>query len=185
MASVRAGKRQVLVIVDMQMGVVATADGRDQVIESIKTVVQAARAKKVPLIWVQHSDEELKIQSPEWELVPELGVEPGDYRIDKHHNSCFADTELEKILEETKATQIVLAGAATNWCIRATAYGALDRGYDLTLISDGHTTESIELDGGRRIEARDIITELNIVMSYVSYPGVKNRAMKAQDCSFA
>lgn len=184
MASVRTGKRQVLVIVDMQKGVVATAHERDQVIASIQVVAQAARDRHVPLIWVQHSDEELKLHSPEWEIVPELRVEKGDYRIDKHHNSCFANTELEKILEETKATQIVLAGAATNWCIRATAYGALDRGYDLTLVSDGHTTESIELDGGRRIEAKDIITELNVVMSYVSYPGVKNQAKKARDCSF-
>ncbi len=184
MASVRAGKRQVLVIVDMQKGVVATAEGRDQVIEGIKTVAQAARGKNIPLIWVQHSDEELRIRSPEWELVPELKMAEGDYRIDKHHNSCFADTELERILEETKATEIVLAGAATNWCIRATAYGALDRGYDLSLVSDGHTTESIELDGGRRIEARDIITELNIAMTYVNYPGAKNRAVKAQDCKF-
>lgn len=185
MASVRTGKTQVLVIVDMQKGVVATAHGRDQVIESIKAVAKAAREKKVPIIWVQHSDEELKIHSKEWELVPELQMEPGDFRIDKDHNSCFANTELERILEETKATEIVLAGAATNWCIRATAYGALDRGYDLTLVSDGHTTESIDLDGGRRIEAEDIITELNIVMSYVSYPGIKNRALKAQDCIFA
>jgi hypothetical protein len=43
------------------------------------------------------------------------------------------------------ATHVVLAGAATNWCIRATAYGALERGYDLTLVKDAHTTETMEL----------------------------------------
>ena len=33
----------------------------------------------------------------------------------------------------------------TNWCIRATAYGALERGYDLTLVKDADTTASVDL----------------------------------------
>jgi nicotinamidase-related amidase len=44
------------------------------------------------------------------------------------------------------ATHIALAGAATNWWIRATAYGALDRGYDLTLTRDAHSAGTIALD---------------------------------------
>jgi len=51
-------------------------------------------------------------------------------------------------LASLDATHIVLAGAATNWCIRATASGALERGYDLTLVNDAHTTGSMALDDG-------------------------------------
>lgn len=78
-----------------------------------------------------------------------------------------------------------MAGAATNWCIRATAYGALDRGYDLTLIKDAHTTETLELNNDIRIEAENIIRELNIAMTWLSYPGRTNGTATAEDVDFA
>lgn len=78
-----------------------------------------------------------------------------------------------------------MAGAATNWCIRATAYGALDRGDDLTLIKDAHTTGTIEFDDGTRIEAADIIFELNIAMKWLSYPGRTNSTASAGAIDFA
>jgi nicotinamidase-related amidase len=78
-----------------------------------------------------------------------------------------------------------LAGAATNWCIRATAYGALDRGYDLTLIKDAHTTGSMELDDGVKIEAASVIHDLNIAMSWLSYPGRTNGTATAEAIDFA
>ncbi len=79
----------------------------------------------------------------------------------------------------------MLAGAATNWCIRATAYGALERGYDLTLIKDAHTTGTMELDDGARIEAADVIRELNIAMTWVSYPGRTNGVATVEEADFA
>ena len=72
----------------------------------------------------------------------------------------------------------------TNWCIRATVYGAMDRGYDVTLIRDGHTTESIELGNGKEILAADIIMEFNIAMSWLKYPGRINKALLAKEIEF-
>ena len=83
------------------------------------------------------------------------------------------------------ATHIILAGAATNWCIRSTAHGALDRGYDLTLIKDAHTTETIELEDGTKIKASDIIIELNIAMKWLSYPGRRNSTASVEELDFA
>jgi nicotinamidase-related amidase len=67
--------------------------------------------------------------SPEWQWVPELVPAEGEPLIHKHYNSAFEQTALEDQLAGFGATHIVLAGAATNWCIRATAYGVLDRGW--------------------------------------------------------
>jgi hypothetical protein len=69
--------------------------------------------------------------------------------------------------------------------IRATAYGALDRGYDLTLIKDAHTTETMELPDGTRIEAARIVDELNIAMKWLSYPGRVNSTAKAGEVDFS
>ena len=77
-----------------------------------------------------------------------------------------------------------MAGAATNWCIRATAYAALERGYDLTLIQDAHTTETMEFEDGTRIEAAHIIRELNTAMKWLSYPGRTNGTASSAEIEF-
>ena len=100
-------------------------------------------------------------------------------------NSSFEQTSLEDELAKRGATHIALAGAATNWCIRATAYGALDRGYDLTLIKDAHTTGTMELDNGIRIEAARVVDELNVAMKWLSYPGRTNGTATAGEIDFA
>ncbi len=106
-------------------------------------------------------------------------------QIHKQFNSSFEQTSLEETLAGLGATHIVLAGAATNWCIRATAYAALDRGYDLTLIEDAHTTGTLELENGIRIEAADVVRELNNAMSWLSYPGRTNGTATVDAVDFA
>jgi nicotinamidase-related amidase len=108
-----------------------------------------------------------------------------ELRIYKQFNSSFEGTALDAGLAKCGVSHIVLAGAATNWCIRATAYGALDRGYDLTLVKDAHTTKSMTLDDGFTIEAESVVRELNAVMTWLSYPGRKCTTAKANEVNFA
>lgn len=185
MATIRDGNQGVLVIVDVQAGVMRDAWEAPQIIQNVSCAVERARAQGVPVLWVQHADQELAYGSAEWQWVPELVPAPGEPLIHKHFNSAFEQTPLEVELAKLGATHIALAGAATNWCIRATAYGALDRGYDVTLIKDAHTTGTIELDNGGTIEAAQIIEELNIVMTWVSYPGRTNGTATAAAIDFA
>ncbi len=185
MATIREGSKSALVVVDVQVGVVREAWEAPRVVRNVATAVDRARQAGVPVIWVQHNDEELIHGSPDWQLPPELAPVAGETRIDKQYNSSFEDTNLEEILAGLGVAHVVLAGAATNWCIRATAYGALDRGYDLTLIKDAHTTGTIDLDNGATIEAADIIRELNIGMTWVSYPGRTSGTASAADVEFA
>jgi nicotinamidase-related amidase len=136
------------------------------------------------LIWVQHSNHELVYGSPAWQWVPELVAREGEPLVHKQFNSAFEQTTLEAELARVGAAHIVLAGAATNWCIRATAYGALDRGYDLTLLSDAHTTSSLTLDDGACIEAADVIRDLNVAMTWLRYPGRTNNTTTASAVDF-
>ena len=138
----------------------------------------------MPVVWVQHSDEELPYGSPQWQWVPELVPAEGELLIHKKFNSSFEQTELEEELAKLGATHVALAGAATNWCIRATAYGALDLGYDLTLIEDAHTTVTMDLDNGTKIEASNVVDELNVCMTWVSYPGRTNGTATAEQVDF-
>jgi nicotinamidase-related amidase len=185
MTTIRKGNKAVLLIVDVQVGVMRGAWDAQRIIQNVAHAVTQARAQDVPVIWVQHADEELIHGSPDWQWVPELVPEEGETLIHKQFNSSFEQTALEEHLARLGATHIVLAGAATNWCIRATAYAALDRGYDLTLIKDAHTTKTINLDNGVVLEAAAIIHDLNIAMTWLSYPGRTNDTANAEDVDFA
>lgn len=184
MATVRQGSKRVLLVVDAQVGVMRAAWDSARIVENINAAVEKARAQEIPVIWVQHSDNDLVYGNADWELAPELTPRADELRINKHFNSSFEQTELEEHLARFGAAHIVLAGAATNWCIRATAYGALDRGYDLTLIQDAHTTETMELEDGSTIQAADMIRELNIALEWLSYPDRTNRTLPARNLDF-
>jgi nicotinamidase-related amidase len=185
MATVREGNQAVLLVVDVQVGVMSEAWDAARVIGNVARAVERARAQQVPVLWVQHADDEMAHGSPAWQWVPALVPAPGEMRIDKRFNSSFEQTVLDGELAKLGATHIVLAGAASNWCIRATAYGALDRGYDLTLVKDAHTTGSMALEDGTCIEAENVVKELNIAMTWLSYPGRMNGTAAAADLDFA
>ena len=185
MATVREGNRPVLIVVDVQVGVVNDSWDAPRIVKNVARAVERARTEAVPVIWVQHADENLPKGSPQWQWVPELVPAEGEPLIHKQFNSSFEQTSLESELAALGVTHIILAGAATNWCIRATAYGALERGYDLTLVNDAHTTETMKLDNGVTIAAADVIEELNIAMTWLAYPGRKNGTACAEDVSFA
>jgi nicotinamidase-related amidase len=185
MATVREGNKAVLLVVDVQVGVMGESWDSERITKNVARAVERARAEGVPVVWVQHSDEELPYGSLQWQWVPELLPAEGEPLIHKKYNSSFEQTELAEELAKLGATHVALAGAATNWCIRATAYGALDRGYDLTLIEDAHTTGTMELEGGTKIEAANVIDELNVCMAWVSYPGRTNGTATAEQIDFA
>lgn len=185
MATVREGKQAALVVVDVQVGVVAEAWQAPRVVANVALAVARARAQGVPVIWVQHHDHNLPQGSPQWQWVPDLVPGPGEPLIHKQFNSSFEQTALEAELAARGVAHIVLAGAQTSWCIRATAYAALERGYDLTLLKDAHTTETLVMDDGTRVEAEQAVHDLNIAMTWLSYPGRRNATAEAATVDFS
>src|SRR5882672_10112209 len=86
-----------LLVVDVQNGVVGEAHERDAVVANIGRLVEKARAERVPVVWVQHSDEGLARGSDDWRIVTELT--PGDEPlVEKNYGDAFEDTTLETVL---------------------------------------------------------------------------------------
>ncbi len=184
MATIRDPGKTALLVVDMQVAVIDSAWDVAAVIANVSLAVKMARESDVPVIWIQHINRKMVHGSPGWQMVPELTPFPDEISLDKQFNSAFEKTSLEDTLDYLKISHIFLAGALTNWCIQSTAYAALDNGYDLTLISDAHTTGDIVLENGEMIKALDIIREFNIIMAGVRYPGRTNQVTRAQDLIF-
>ena len=185
MATVRAGNRSVLLIVDFQVRVVALSWDGARVGANVARAVERARAQGVPVIWVQHEDDQMPRGSPQWQFVPELAPAEGELRVYKRYNSAFEETPLEAELARLGATHIVLAGAMSSWCVRTNAYATLERGYDLTLVSDAHTTCDIDRGNGTVVDAEGIVDDLNLAMTWQEYPGRTSTAAKADEVVFA
>ncbi len=182
--STRPGTATALLVIDVQEAVVADAWDRDRIVGNVALAVERARAAGVPVFWIQHEDDELVNGSAGWQWVEELRPREGEPRVHKRFNSAFEDTPLLAALDAAGVSRVVIAGAATNWCIRASAYGALERGFDLTLVSDAHTTGDMEPTPGQVVSARTVIDDLNAAMRWLSYPGRRNEAVPAADLAF-
>lgn len=141
MTSLRDRPNTAVLVVDVQNDVVANAHRRDEVIANISTLVDKARAEQVPVIWVQHSDDNLPEGSGGWQYVPELQRRESEALVHKRYGDSFEATTLESELAQRGVGRLVVTGAQTDACIRATLHGAFTRGYDTVLVSDAHTTE--------------------------------------------
>lgn len=182
--STRTGSATALVVVDVQVGVVAQAWQRDRVVAQVALAVQRAREAGAPVLWVQHEDDELPHGSPAWAWVSELQPRADEPVVPKRFNSSFEATPLEALLAERGVSRVVLAGAASNWCIRATAYAALERGFDLVLLGDAHTTGDMEPAPGRVVRAESVIDDLNTTVRWLAYPGRRNGVATAAEVDF-
>src|SRR5450755_4098445 len=127
-----------LLVVDVQTGVVKAAHERDAVVANVGRLVEKARRERVPVVWVQHSDEQLARGSDDWRIVPELTPGDAEPLVEKNYGDPFEATTLETVLSGLGAGRLVVVGAETDACIRSTLHGALVRGYDVILVSDAH-----------------------------------------------
>ncbi|EWT02141.1 isochorismatase [Intrasporangium oryzae NRRL B-24470] len=159
-----------LLVIDMQRDVVAGAHDVDGVVANINTLLDKARSANVPVVWVQHSDSGLLKGSEGWEYVPELQRQESEPLVHKTYNDSFEDTDLEAILAERGVGRLVVSGAQTDACIRATLHGALVRGYDATLVEDAHTTEDAR-EWGVPVSPEQVIAHTNSYWSGAKAPG--------------
>jgi nicotinamidase-related amidase len=143
MTTLQNRPRTALLVIDVQNGVVGGAHDRDGVVANIVELVDRARDDDVPVVWVQHNDDNLARDSDEWQIVPELSREPDEPLVEKSFADSFEDTRLESVLAGLGIGRLVVVGAQTDECIRSTLHGAVVRGYDATLVSDAHTTEDL------------------------------------------
>jgi nicotinamidase-related amidase len=171
-----------LLVVDVQSGVVAGAHERDTVVANIGRLVAKARQEQVPVVWVQHSDDELARGSDEWQIVPELIPDDAEPLVEKHWDDSFEDTTLETVLSGLGVGRLVVVGAQTDACVRSTLHGAFVRGYDATLVSDAHTTEDQTAWGAPAPE--QVIAHTNLYWTYQAAPGRTAGTVETKDVDF-
>jgi nicotinamidase-related amidase len=182
MATLENRPKTALLVIDVQNGVVEGAHERDAVVANVGSLVDQARREQIPVVWVQHSDEQLARGSNDWQIVPELTRDDAEPLVEKNDGDAFEDTTLEKVLSGLGVGRLVVAGAQTDACIRSTLHGAFARGYDATLVSDAHTTEDQTAWGAPPPD--QVIAHTNLYWTYQSAPGKKAGTVLTKDVDF-
>ena len=171
-----------LLVIDVQNGVVSGSHNRDEVVANINTLVEKARANDVPVIWVQHSSDDLVRDSDAWQYVPELVRSDDEPLVHKLYGDSFEGTELEDLLAERRVGRLVVSGAQTDACIRSTMHGGFTRGYDVTLVGDAHTTEDLSEYGAPTPDK--VIAHTNLYWEWQEAPGRVGGVTSTADLAF-
>ena len=171
-----------LLVVDVQQGVVGEAHQRDAVVANVGSLVEKARREQVPVVWVQHSDEQLVRGSDAWRIAPELAPGDDEPLVEKHYGDSFEDTMLEAMLSGLRVGRLVVVGAETDACIRSTIHGAFARGYDAILVSDAHTTGDRTAWGAPPPD--QVIAHTNLYWTYQTAPGRTAGTVATKDVDF-
>ena len=171
-----------LLVIDVQNGVVGGAHERDAVVANVGSLIEKARQQRVPVVWVQHSDEQLARGSEEWRIVPELNPGDAEPLVEKNYGDSFEATTLETVLSSLGVGRLVVVGAQTDACVRSTLHGAFVRGYDATLVSDAHTTEDQSAWGAPPPD--QVIAHTNLYWTYQTAPGRTTGTVKTTEVDF-
>ncbi|MEC3978271.1 cysteine hydrolase family protein [Amycolatopsis sp. H20-H5] len=171
-----------LLVIDVQNGVMAGTHERDTVVANIATLVDKAREEGAGIVWIQHSGDQVEEGSTAWEYIPELTRQETEPLVHKTFGDSFEDTELAELLADRGVGHLVVAGAQTDACIRATIHGAFARGYDVTLVGDAHTTEDLSSWGAPPPDK--VITHTNLYWQYHTAPGRTAGVTETKDVTF-
>jgi nicotinamidase-related amidase len=172
-----------LLVVDVQNGNTTGSVNRDAVVANVAGLVEKARNERVPVVWVQHADDNLPHGSDEWRIVAELSPDDSEPLVEKSYGDSFESTTLETVLSDLGVGRLVVVGAQTDACIRATLHGALVRGYDATLVSDAHTTEDLSAWGAPPPE--QVIAHTNLYWNDETAPGRTAGTVETKGVDFA
>jgi nicotinamidase-related amidase len=145
-----------LVVIDLQKGLLAypTLRPLPEIVTRAAELATAFRRHGLPVVLVNaaarapgRTDQPRNalVHGADWlEFVPELGQRPDDLVITKQSPGAFGDTSLAGDLRARGVTQIVIVGVSTSNGVEATARGAYDLGFNVTLPIDAMTDSGVE-----------------------------------------
>jgi len=126
----------------------------NEVLHNIKELIDKARKQLVPIIYVQHNEEGSEFQKglDSWEIVDMIKPNKDDPIVHKTYSDSFKDTNLKEILDQYNINELIVVGMQTDYCVNATSLRANELDYDVTIVSDAHSTFDDEISAKQIIE---------------------------------
>jgi maleamate amidohydrolase len=145
------GRRPALIVIDMSVGFTDPESPLhcelEEVVEAIERLLAATRAARLPVVYTTVAYDAaakeraavfidkvpalltLEAGSRWVEIDPRLAPQPGEAVLTKLFASAFYGTPLGSLLAAQQVDGLIVAGASTSGCVRATAVDALQHGY--------------------------------------------------------
>jgi nicotinamidase-related amidase len=136
-----------------------TAQSLHDAIEYINEAIALCREKGVPVVCVQHIDQEENLVPGKegFELPEELDILPSDLHVHKTYGNSFNKTPLEERLRDLGVDTVIISGFCAEYCVLSTCRGAQD--LDLTPIVLRGSLASGNLENIKFVESiSDIIS---------------------------
>jgi len=134
-----------LLVIDLQRGMFmdATPYDGEGVLSRAASLLERARRKGAPILHVRHDGgpgDPLAKGEPGFEIHPDVAPRPGEPVFEKTVCSAFPGTDLDARLKSLGITRLIIVGMQTEYCIDTNCRVAFDRGYEVVLAKDAHTT---------------------------------------------
>ncbi len=129
---------------------------------NLQSLIDRARASNTPVIYVQHNGPAGAPHAPGepgWAIHPAIAPQLGETIVQKTTPDSFYQTTLKEALSSNGIEQLVIAGIQTDYCVDTTCRRAVSEGYQVTLVSDAHSTW-----GDSGLSAEQIIAHHNGVL---------------------
>ena len=154
-------KLTAVLIVDVQLGmfestIIPPVYRGNELLERIASLLSKARTARVPLIFLQHNGGKghpLEPGTAGWPIHPAIAPTERDLVIQKLFSDSFKDTPLQHQLQTLGVGSLIVAGIQTEFCVDTTCRRAFSFGYDVTLVSDAHSTWGTEVLSADKIIA--------------------------------
>jgi len=145
------GRRPALIVIDVNLGFTDPESPLvcelDDVVEAIHRLLDEARRAGIPVVYTTVAYDEAGKQAAaafidkvpalltleagsRWvEIDPRVGPHEGEPVLVKHWASAFFGTPLASFLAASGCDSLIVTGASTSGCVRATVVDALQHGY--------------------------------------------------------
>ncbi len=141
-------KQTAVLIVDVQLGMFESTTippvyGGNELLARIAALLSKARAAQLPIFFIQHNGDKghpLEPGTAGWHIHPAIAPKERDVVIRKLSSDSFKDTPLHHQLQTLEVDRLIVAGIQTEFCVDTTCRRAFSLGYDITLVSDAHST---------------------------------------------
>lgn len=140
----RLGRKPALIVIDVQRNMIGpelplveavneyrTAIGATAhaALPHVLTVIDIARRAALPIVFTRLVPSDGQPMTEDSALIPALEPRSNELVLIKHFASAFAGTALQMELCRREVDSVVLVGATTSGCVRATAVDAIQQGF--------------------------------------------------------
>jgi maleamate amidohydrolase len=150
------GSRPAIVVIDVQERTVnerypaSCGEAGRAAVPKIAALLHTARSNGLPVFFVYVAPKDANdstrfavkmatlhgVDPAGYDFLDEVSPQPGDILVPKRHPSAFFGTPLVSYLVDRGVDSLIVTGATTSGCVRATAIDAFSYGYKVTVPQD-------------------------------------------------